>query len=100
MFNGIIASEILISLHNCVHNNTECYFIFTEQSAALNKFNLETILSGVHYFRCHDYVELIAMVHTLPEFLQEHPQVMRSQFMNNISFRHFVDVKLLTYYII
>ncbi|XP_064620784.1 DNA repair protein RAD51 homolog 3-like isoform X3 [Lineus longissimus] len=46
-----------------------------EQEDALEKFTMEDILSKIFYFRCHDYVELLAVVHTLPDFLSEHSQV-------------------------
>lgn len=36
---------------------------------------VESVLSGVHYYRCHDYVELLATVHLLPEFIKQHPKV-------------------------
>ncbi|XP_013384917.1 DNA repair protein RAD51 homolog 3 [Lingula anatina] len=46
-----------------------------EQVGALKTFSVESILKGIHYYRCHNYVELIATVHLLPEFLKEHSQV-------------------------
>ncbi|XP_060613027.2 DNA repair protein RAD51 homolog 3 isoform X1 [Anolis sagrei] len=42
---------------------------------ALETFSLENILSHIYYFRCHDYVELLAQVYLLPDFLSEHPKV-------------------------
>ena len=36
---------------------------------------VESILSNVHYYRCHDYIELLATVHLLPEFIKQHPKV-------------------------
>ncbi|XP_005100313.2 DNA repair protein RAD51 homolog 3 [Aplysia californica] len=33
------------------------------------------ILSGIHYFRCHDHVELQATIHLLPSFLKDHSKV-------------------------
>lgn len=32
-------------------------------------------LSHLHQVRCHDYVELLAELHLLPDFLSEHPKV-------------------------
>ena len=40
-----------------------------------NQFTLESILAGMHYFRCHDYVELVALVNLLPEFVSSHSKV-------------------------
>ncbi|MBN3293942.1 RA51C protein, partial [Polypterus senegalus] len=45
------------------------------QLGALENFTLETILSNIFFFRCHDYVELLAQVHLLPDFLFKHPKV-------------------------
>ena len=39
------------------------------------QFTLEKVLAGIHYFRCHDYLELVALVNLLPEFLTQHPKV-------------------------
>ena len=36
---------------------------------------MESILSKVHYFPCHDYTELLATVHLLGEFIEQHPSV-------------------------
>lgn len=46
-----------------------------DQREAMARFNLESILSGIYYFRCHDHTELLALVNILPEFLHTHPQV-------------------------
>lgn len=46
-----------------------------DQLERLNTFNVESILDGIHYFRCHDYVELLALVQILPDFIVEHSQV-------------------------
>ena len=39
------------------------------------QFTLDSILSGVQYFRCHDHTQLIAVARTLDTFLQQHPKV-------------------------
>lgn len=52
-----------------------CVFVFSEQDGALESFTVEKILSGVFLMRCHDYVELLAELHLLPDFLRKHPQV-------------------------
>lgn len=41
----------------------------------MKDYNLEKILSGIHYFRCHDHIELLATLHVLSNFLQQHPKV-------------------------
>ncbi|KAG9351866.1 hypothetical protein JZ751_023117 [Albula glossodonta] len=47
----------------------------TEQREALKEFTVETILSNLFLFRCHDYVELLAEIYLLPNFLAQHPEV-------------------------
>jgi len=37
--------------------------------------SVEDVLAGLHYFRCHDHMELVALAKTLPQFLQSHPEV-------------------------
>ncbi|NXF87064.1 RA51C protein, partial [Eubucco bourcierii] len=42
---------------------------------AVESFSLESVLSHIYYFRCHDYIELLAQVYLLPDFLSEHSKV-------------------------
>ena len=44
-------------------------------SDAAHSRGLEEILSGIHYFRAHDHMELVALVKTLPQFLATHQKV-------------------------
>ncbi|XP_076435175.1 DNA repair protein RAD51 homolog 3-like [Babylonia areolata] len=46
-----------------------------DSEGEMRDYNLEKILAGIHYFRCHDYTELLATVHILTSFLQAHPKV-------------------------
>lgn len=46
-----------------------------QRREALEKFTLESILSHIHYYRVHDYIEQIALLNILPAFLKEHPSV-------------------------
>ncbi|XP_041655570.1 DNA repair protein RAD51 homolog 3 [Cheilinus undulatus] len=46
-----------------------------EQRVAMTTFSVETILSNIFLVRCHDYVELLAELQLLPDFLSEHPKV-------------------------
>lgn len=41
----------------------------------METFSLESILSHIYYFRCRDYIELLAQVYLLPDFLSEHSKV-------------------------
>ena len=47
----------------------------SENEVSLKNFTLESILSGVHCFRCHDHNQLIAVARTLDMFLSQHPKV-------------------------
>ncbi|XP_018102394.1 DNA repair protein RAD51 homolog 3 isoform X2 [Xenopus laevis] len=42
---------------------------------AMQTFTLNEILSRIYYFSCHDYVELLAQINLLPDFLANHPKV-------------------------
>ncbi|KAM4702204.1 DNA repair protein RAD51 homolog 3 isoform 2-T2 [Discoglossus pictus] len=42
---------------------------------ALQTFTLNNILSHIYYFRCHNYIELLAQMQLLPDFLTQHPKV-------------------------
>ncbi|XP_037628645.1 DNA repair protein RAD51 homolog 3 [Sebastes umbrosus] len=46
-----------------------------EQRVAMTTFTVESILSNMFLVRCHDYVELLAELHLLPDFLSDHPKV-------------------------
>lgn len=46
-----------------------------ETESSMTDFTMEKVLSRVHYYRCHDYIELLATVHLLPDFIKEHPTV-------------------------
>ncbi|XP_063612965.1 DNA repair protein RAD51 homolog 3-like [Penaeus indicus] len=41
----------------------------------VSSFTIESILKGVHYFRCHSYIEVLAVIRHLPVFLQSHPRL-------------------------
>ena len=46
-----------------------------DNAVALKDFTLESILSGVHCFRCHDHTQLVAVTRTLDTFLSQRPAV-------------------------
>ncbi|XP_019620165.1 PREDICTED: DNA repair protein RAD51 homolog 3-like [Branchiostoma belcheri] len=69
-----------------------------EQLEAMSDFTVEHILSRIHFYRVHDWVELVALINILPEFLQQHPKI-RLVVMDSIAFpfRHdFEDLSLRT----
>uniref|UniRef100_A0A2Z5TRT6 DNA repair protein RAD51 homolog 3 n=1 Tax=Reticulitermes speratus TaxID=60591 RepID=A0A2Z5TRT6_9NEOP len=41
----------------------------------IEKFTVDTIMQGVHYTATHDYVELVAAIYSIKEFLQQKRQV-------------------------
>ncbi len=43
--------------------------------AGLGGFTMKGVLSGIHYYRCHDYIELVALVNLLPDIVSQHPKV-------------------------
>lgn len=42
-----------------------------EKVEAMNYFTVETILSGIEYYRVHDYIEQVALVLQLPQIIAE-----------------------------
>ncbi|KAM5181023.1 DNA repair protein RAD51 homolog 3 [Mantella aurantiaca] len=42
---------------------------------AMQRFTVNDILSQIYYFRCRDYTELLAQIHTLSDFLAQHVKV-------------------------
>ncbi len=46
-----------------------------EEKLVAEKLTVEAILSHIHYYRVHDYVEQIALINVMPTILQQHPQV-------------------------
>ncbi|XP_053563357.1 DNA repair protein RAD51 homolog 3 isoform X2 [Bombina bombina] len=42
---------------------------------AMRTFTIDSILSHIYYFCCRDYVELLAQIHLLPDFLEQHLKV-------------------------
>jgi RecA/RadA recombinase len=42
---------------------------------AARDVSLEKVLASIHLFRCHDYLELLATVNILSEFITSRPQV-------------------------
>ncbi|KAK3580793.1 hypothetical protein CHS0354_025132 [Potamilus streckersoni] len=41
----------------------------------LKSLTMQHMLTGIHYYRCYNYVQLLAIVHLLPAFLKNHPKV-------------------------
>ncbi|XP_050407985.1 DNA repair protein RAD51 homolog 3 isoform X2 [Patella vulgata] len=78
-----------------------CNFMLKQNQddvSELKDFRLENVLKGIHYFRCHDYIELLANIQLLPDFLKEHKQV-KLVVVDSIAFhfRHdFEDLSLRT----
>ncbi|KAL5016132.1 hypothetical protein ScPMuIL_005721 [Solemya velum] len=65
-----IAKATVQHCHNIASENQE-----PDMLKVMGQFTMESVLSRIHYFRCHDYVELLSNVHLLPKFLKEHPTV-------------------------
>ncbi|XP_048582236.1 DNA repair protein RAD51 homolog 3 [Nematostella vectensis] len=68
------------------------------QLEAMKEFEVEKILSRIHVFRCHDYIQLIALSHLLHDFIKERIKV-KLVVVDSIAFhfRHdFEDMALRT----
>lgn len=79
----------------CVLGVQFCLFHQTEKKKG---FDLQSVLSRIHYFRIHDYVQQLAVVQTLPTFLKVHPQV-KLVVVDSIAFhfrQNFDDMSLRT----
>ncbi|XP_019716318.1 DNA repair protein RAD51 homolog 3 [Hippocampus comes] len=66
-----------------------------EQRDAAAAFTVETILSNIFMVRCHDYVELLAEIYLLPDFLSSHPKV-RLVVIDSVAFpfrQHFDELR-------
>ncbi|XP_049608797.1 DNA repair protein RAD51 homolog 3 isoform X1 [Syngnathus scovelli] len=66
-----------------------------EQRDAASTFTVETILSNIFLVRCHDYVELLAEIYLLPDFLSSHPKV-RLLVIDSVAFpfrQHFDELQ-------
>ncbi|KAL6062925.1 DNA repair protein rad51c [Balamuthia mandrillaris] len=46
-----------------------------ERKQALEALSMQRILSNVHLYRVHDYIEQLALCNVLPAFLDAHPEV-------------------------
>jgi len=49
---------------------------------ALDKFTVDSILSRMHYYRCHDYTELVALGNLLPDIISQHPKVIKNKYVS------------------
>lgn len=47
----------------------------TDDEDTFKQFTVDYVLSRIHYFRCQDYIELLAIVQLLPEFVHQHSNV-------------------------
>eukprot|EP01122_Echinamoeba_exundans_P007431 TRINITY_DN2298_c0_g1_i2.p1 TRINITY_DN2298_c0_g1~~TRINITY_DN2298_c0_g1_i2.p1 ORF type:complete len:185 (-),score=28.35 TRINITY_DN2298_c0_g1_i2:114-668(-) len=43
-----------------------------DKAAAMEAFTIESVLSGIEYYRVHDHIEQIAFVMQLPKLIEEH----------------------------
>ena len=47
----------------------------SDLTAPAKQFTMEHVLSSIHYYRCHSYMQLLAIVNTLPDFVAKHNKV-------------------------
>ena len=50
-------------------------FLHSEMWRLASEFTLDHILSRIHCYRSHSYLDLVAIMNVLPEFIKAHPQV-------------------------
>lgn len=46
-----------------------------EMKQIASRYTVESILSSIHYYRCHNHIELIATVNILSDFIKQNTQV-------------------------
>lgn len=56
-----------------------------EEKIAAASLNMETILNGIYYYRIHHYIEQVALINILPEFLEQHKKVINRYYCYVIS---------------
>ncbi|KAK3083621.1 hypothetical protein FSP39_000413 [Pinctada imbricata] len=69
-----------------------------EENEELSAFTTENVLSHIHYYRCQDYIELLATINLIPDFIKKRPKV-KLIIVDSIAFhfRHdFDDLSLRT----
>ena len=59
----------------CIHVVSCTYILHAVVRLAVGGLSLETVLSSIHLYRCHDYLELLATIHILPDIIKQHPKV-------------------------
>ncbi|XP_075051171.1 DNA repair protein RAD51 homolog 3 isoform X2 [Mixophyes fleayi] len=88
-----IANACVLHCHLITQANQQ-----DDHKIAMQRFTLNNILSHIYYFCCHDYIELLAQIHILPEFLAQHSKI-KLIIIDSIAFpfRHdFEDLSLRT----
>ena len=46
-----------------------------DMSSSAKQFTMEHVLRSIHYHRCYGYLELVAIINTLPDFITKHNKV-------------------------
>lgn len=67
-------------------------FFYLDNKDAVEAFSVDNILNGIHVYRCHDYIQLIALSHLLPDYLAENNKVYLS-WINFLWKFNFADVR-------
>ncbi|XP_065890495.1 DNA repair protein RAD51 homolog 3-like isoform X2 [Dysidea avara] len=64
-----------------------------EMKQAASQYTVEKVLSSIHHYRCHNYIELIAVVNILPEFVQQQNNQVSLILVDSIAchFRHDIE---------
>ena len=61
-----------------LYHNIYIYILLfsLEMKQIASNYTIESVLSSIHCYRCHNHIELIAIVNVLSDFIKQHNQVM------------------------
>lgn len=48
---------------------------FGSENNDVSSFTVESIMKGIHYFRCHSYIEMLAVIKHIPSLLQSNAKI-------------------------
>ncbi|KAG7276514.1 hypothetical protein CRUP_021294 [Coryphaenoides rupestris] len=95
-FGGLGGQAVFVGHEGSLHCSLQDHD--SEQQEAMKDFTMETILGHIYLMRCHDYVELLAQMHLMPDFLVRNSKV-RLLVIDSLAIpfrRHFEDISVRT----
>ena len=72
-----VCVSVPINVHTYYITTCVCKFLVfsLEMKQTASKYTIESVLSSIHCYRCHNHIELIAIVNILSDFIKQHNQV-------------------------